>query len=243
MLGVNVRMDGILRDGTVLFEPREETTHKVTEGAGAILPKKSCTPAEAAKLRGVASWAAGNTFGRIGRLGLRALKTRQYQKDANVELTEELLMGLRFLTEVMPKIGPRETRILGPTPQPTVVYSDASWPQWMTMEEAVERAEPPRLGWVIFAPGERPRGFSMELGREFLSALFPRKTQIMAAEAVAVLTALVLTPQSLDNRELVWFIDNESALSSLVRGGSKAEDVGHVAACTQLAMLEHSCAV
>ena len=83
----------------------------------------------------------------------------------------------------------------------------------------------------------------MELGREFLSALFPRKTQIMAAEAVAVLTALVLTPQALANRELVWFIDDESALSSLIRGSSKAEDVGHVAACTQLAMLEHSCAV
>jgi hypothetical protein len=64
----------------------------------------------------------------------------------------------------------------------------------------------------------------------------------MAAEAVAVLTALVLTPKALANRELVWFIDNESALSSLIRGGSKAEDVGHVAACTQLAMLEHSCA-
>ena len=55
----------------------------------------------------------------------------------------------------------------------------------------------------------------MELGQEFLAALFPRKTQIMAAEAVAVLTALVLTPEALANRELVWFIDNESALSSL----------------------------
>ena len=242
MLGVNVRMDGILSEGTVLFEPREDTTHKVVEAAGAILLKQSCTPAEAAKLRGVASWAAGNTFGRIGRLGLRALKTRQYQKEPDVELTEELLMGLRFLVEVMPEIGPRETRILGPTPRPAVVYSDASWPQWMTMEEAVEKGEPPRLGWVIFNPGERPRGFSMELGQEFLAALFPRKTQIMAAEAVAVLTALVLTPKALANRELVWFIDNESALSSLIRGGSKAEDVGHVAACTQLAMLEHSCA-
>ena len=69
MLGANVGMDGILREGTVLFEPREETTHKVIEAAGAILLKRSCTPAEAVKLRGVTNWAAGNTFGRIGRLG------------------------------------------------------------------------------------------------------------------------------------------------------------------------------
>jgi hypothetical protein len=105
----------------------------------------------------------------------------------------------------------------------------------------MEKGETPRLGWVVFNPGEKPKGFSMELGKEFVSVLFPRKTQIFAAEAVAVLTALILAPESLSNRELVWFIDNEAALSSLIRGTSRAEDVGHIAACTQLAMLDHSC--
>ena len=249
MLGVNVRMDGILREGTVLFEPREETTHKVIEATGAILLKKNCTPAEAAKLRGVASWAAGNTFGRIGRLGLRTLKTRQYQKDANVELTEELLMGLRFLVEVMPEIGPRETRILGPTPRPT--YRGVLRRLVAPVDDhgggrREGRAAAPRLGHL--QPRRAPARFFHGAGSRVPlcpfspSALFPRKAQIMAAEAVAMLTALVLTPQPLANRELVRFIDNEPALSSLIRGGSKAEDVGHVAACTQLAMLEHSCA-
>ncbi len=240
-LGVNIRMDGVLRDGTVLFEPREETTHKIVEMASELLRKGTCTPAEAAKLRGVAGWAAGNTFGRAGRLGLRALKERQYRHMESVELDEQLQMGLRFLVETMPKLGPRSTRIIGPTPSPVVVYSDASWPEQMTAEEAVSAGQPPRLGWVIFCPGERPRGFSMALQKEFVSVLFPRKTQILAAEAVAVLTALVLTPELLQGREVVWFIDNEAALSSLVRGTSRAEDVGHIAACTQLAMIAHSC--
>ena len=150
-------------------------------------------------------------------------------------------MGLRFLIETLPILGPRSTRILGPTPRPTVIYSDASWPEKMTAEEAVKKGEPPRLGWVIFSPGERPKGFSLELGREFMAVLFPRKTQILAAEAVAVLTALVLSPELLAGREIVWFVDNEAALSSLIRGTSRTEDVGHIAACTQLAMMEHSC--
>ena len=242
MLGVNVRMDAMKENGTIQFEPREDTVHKITESAKSLLMKGTCTPAEAAKLRGTASWAAGNTFGRMARLGLRALKSRQYQKENTVELDEPLLMGLRFLVETLPELGPRSTRILGPTPKPTVVYSDASWPENMTAEEAVDRGEPPRLGWVIFTPGEKPRGFSLELGKEFTSILFPRKTQILAAEAVAVLTALVLTPELLEGREMVWFVDNEAALSSLIRGASKAEDVGHIAASTQLAMMEHSCA-
>ena len=74
-----------------------------------------------------------------------------------------------------------------------------------------------------------------------MAVLFPRKTQILAAEAVAVLTALVLSPELLAGREIVWFVDNEAALSSLIRGTSRTEDVGHIAACTQLAMMEHSC--
>jgi hypothetical protein len=243
MLGVNVRMDGIMHDGMVLFEPREDTIHKVVESAGALLMKGTCTPAEAAKLRGVASWAAGNTFGRVGRLGLRALKARQYEKTEYYALSEQLHMGLNFLREVMPSIGPRATRILGPTPAPTVVYSDASWPdvrEGRSAAEAAAAGEPPRLGWIIFRPGTRPLGFSMELGREFTEALFPRRTQILAAEAVAVLTTFVLTPELVSGRELVWFIDNEAALSSLIRGSSRAEDVGHIAACTQVAMLQHS---
>ena len=39
----------------------------------------------------------------------------------------------------------------------------------------------------------------------------------------------------------MWFVDNEAAVSSLIRGTSRAEDVGHIAACTQLAMMEFSC--
>ena len=119
-------------------------------------------------------------------------------------------MGLQFLIEVLHRLGPRTTRIIGPTPRPTIIYSDASWPQWVTPEEAVRAGEPPRLGWVICQPGEEPRGFSMELGREFITALFPRKTQILAAEAVAVLAACVLTPELIQGKEIVWFVDNEA---------------------------------
>ena len=144
MLGTHVRMDAVRVNGTILFEPREETIHKIVEMSATLLEKRSCTPAEAAKLRGMASWAAGNTFGRVARLGLRALKTRQYQKEEGFGMNEQLEMGLRFLMGILPRLSPRSTRIIGPTPRPTVVYSDASWPERMTAEEAVAKGEPPR---------------------------------------------------------------------------------------------------
>ena len=241
-LGVHVRMDEMLTGGIVEFEPRTATVHKVVDAADLILDRGACTPGEAAKLRGSATWAAGNTFGRAGRLGLRPLKDRQYQgpNEPN-EVNEDLRVGLRFLKEVLPKMQPRPTRIMGTSPPPVVVYSDASWPQFMDLEEAVKKGEPPRLGWVVFVPGEKPRGYTMVLGKEFMDALLPRKTQIFAAEAIAVLTALVLLPGHFAQRELLWFIDNESAVSSLIRGGSKAQDVGHLAAATHLALIEERC--
>ena len=81
----------------------------------------------------------------------------------------------------------------------------------------------------------------MVLGKEFLSALLLRKTQIFAAEAIAVLTALVLLPGHFAQREPLWFTDNESAVSSLIRGGSKAEDVGNLAAAAHLALIDEQC--
>ena len=75
-----------------------------------------------------------------------------------------------------------------------------------------------------------------------MDALLPRKTQIFAAEAIAVLAALVLLPDLFAHKELLWFIDDESAVSSLIRGGSKAEDVGQLAAATHLALIERQCA-
>ena len=242
-LGVHVRMDEMLTKGVVEFEPRTATVHKVVDSADLLLARGACTPGEAAKLRGSATWAAGNTFGRAGRLGLRPLKDRQYQgQTESNEMNDDLRVGLEFLKEVLPRMQPRPTRIVGASPPPVVVYSDASWPQNMDLTEAVKMGEPPRLGWVIFVPGERPKGYTMILGKEFVDALLPRKTQIFAAEAIAVLAALVLLPDLFAHKELLWFIDNESAVSSLIRGGSKAEDVGQLAAATHLALIERQCA-
>ena len=170
------------------------------------------------------------------------MKDRQYQGPAESnEMNDDLRVGLEFLKEVLPRMQPRPTRIVGASPPPVVVYSDASWPQNMDLAEAVKMGEPPRLGWVIFVPGEKPKGYTMVLGREFVDTLLPRKTQIFAAEAIAVLAALVLLPGQFAQRELLWFIDNESAVSSLIRGGSRAQDVGHLAAATHLALIEEQC--
>jgi hypothetical protein len=110
-----------------------------------------------------------------------------------------------------------------------VVYSDASYDQGS--------GRPPRLGWVIFQPGVTPIGRTMLLDWDLVSYWLPRQQQIMAAEAFAALALPSEHFPVLRGRDVVWFIDNQSACSSLIRGGSAAEDVEQIALVTHLLFL------
>ena len=238
MLGVHVRMDAAISEDRAVFEPKVDTVEKVMQLSHEHLRSNRMTPAEASKLRGVSGWCASNTFGRAGRLGLAQLKRRQYSKDlADCALDLPLRLGLVFLVQILPALGPREAHLVGKPGKPVLVYSDASWPTCMQADEIMHAMEPPRLGWVVFPPGKQPRGFTMKLNNEFLQLLIVRRTQIFAAEAIVPLLASLLTPQFFRGQDVLWFIDNEGAVSSLIRGSSKAEDVGHIAAAAQIHFL------
>ena len=78
----------------------------------------------------------------------------------------------------------------------------------------------------------------MILTSEFLRYVMPRKTQIFAAEAIVALMAPLFTPELLVAQDCTWYVDNEAAVSSLIRGTSRTCDVGHIAAASQLLFLQ-----
>ena len=42
---------------------------------------------------------------------------------------------------------------------------------------------------------------------------------------------------------MIWFVDNEAAVSTLIRGAAKPEDLDRVAACASVSLLQLSCRV
>ena len=221
------------------FEPKTETVQKICALSTHHLQVQSMTPAEASKLREMAGWCAGNTFGRVGRLGFAQLKKRQYATDLrNFKLDDPLMFGLQFLIFVLPLLAPRSAQIFEVVGRPTIVYFDESWPEWW--QEPADVPEEPRLGWLVCRPGRRPLGYTMELREQFVRLLLPRKTQIFVVEAIIPLMVLLLSPELLARSDVVWFIDNEAAVSSLIRGTSRAEDVGHLAAAVHILCLSSS---
>ena len=236
-LGVNTNLAEITTSATVVFEPRSDTLVTIAEMVTLRREAGLCTPAQAAKLRGVSGWAASATFNRIGRLGTGPLKQRQYY-DKGREITPMLDEAFDFLTLVLPQLEPRRVELAAPPRPRLLVYSDASWPSSFDKDSG-----PPRLGWVIFQEGQRPLGRSALLPQEAMVDWLERKTQIYAAEAIVPLLALVMEPHIFKGYDVMWFIDNEAAMSSLIRGGAKPEDVGRIAAAAHILMLELHCRI
>ena len=85
----------------------------------------------------------------------------------------------------------------------------------------------------LYVPVELP-SFSSEQ----IAFWLPREQQIFAAEALAPLEALLNRPEDFRNEEVLWFIDNEAALSSLIRGTARPEDVGEIALAVHLLAAE-----
>eukprot|EP00435_Cladocopium_sp_Y103_P029146 s1516_g7.t1 len=107
--------------------------------------------------------------------------------------------------------------------QNVVVYSDASF-------EANELT----LGWVIFHPVLPTIGGSCRVPRETLASWAPRKQQIFPGETLCGLVVPVLHPDYLQHQDITWYVDNEAATSSLVRGSSKQIDVHMIAQFSQV---------
>ena len=235
-LGVHVRLDQAVSQGVVTFEPKQDTLRALQENVAARRYEGKCTPAQAAKLRGHASWAATHTFNMAGRLGIAPLKRRQYH-EVTTAITEYLEEGFHFITEILPQIPSRKFSLLAPRLPPVLVYSDASWPSAFDEHSTAV----PRLGWVIAVPGEPIRGWSMVLPDKAMATWTKRKTQIFAAEAIVPLIAAHLHGDLLRGRDVVWFVDNEAAVSSLIRGSARPEDVGKLAGAVHVTLINLGC--
>ena len=98
------------------------------------------------------------------------------------------------------------------------VYSDASFEAGIL-----------RLGWVIFHPCLPTIGGSCAVPTATLASWAPRRQQIYRGETLCGLMVPVLHPDRFRNTDVIWYIDNEAAASSLVRGSSKQLDVHMIA--------------
>ena len=74
---------------------------------------------------------------------------------------------------------------------------------------------------------------SADLSQAALDSFLPRKQQIACCEAYACPVVPLNWPELLKGRDLIWWIDNQSVCSAMLRGSSSQSDL------TQLMSIAH----
>ena len=235
-LGAVVDMAEVHPDGSgeACIAPKDSSRRQVYLDITEALAADSMSTAQAAKTRGRSSWVGTNSFGKLGRLGLSVLKWLQYHRQH--KLTSAQRRSLQFHAHIIMAIPPRRISVTRPPEKPVLIYSDA--------EYTPGSDQLPRLGWVVFPGGDaRPVGQTLLLPMQVWKTWSQREQQIFPAEAVALPLGTWSMANHMRNRDIIWFIDNESATSCAIRGGSKVPEVEVAIQVAHLLWLHLGCRV
>ena len=211
-LGTSVHTGDVNDRGVVRVQPKATTVSKVLARLDQILSSGQLSRDDAGKLRGDVTWLFTMCSGHLGKLAGPALTAHQFGDSSLLQPDERRQLEVLRLAVLRSK--PRDIPVHIQCAQVTRVYSDASF------EEGVLR-----LGWVIFPPTSVPVGGTCVVPPSVVAHWKPRTQQIYPGETLAAVVVPALCPTVLCNADVLWFFDNESAVSALIRASTAEPDV------------------
>ncbi|CAK0796506.1 unnamed protein product [Prorocentrum cordatum] len=177
------------------------------------------TSGQAAKLRGYAAWLDSSLAGRCMRGAMRALIARQHWgKGERVVPDSVLHRALLHIAAAATHVPDRALMLARPCEPPIAVYSDA----------AEDRARV-RLGAKVVMPNGKVHITIWDAMPAALATWGPQATKINQAELHCGIKVATAFPELLRGRDVLWWIDNASAATSMVKAGSPTEGVGRLA--------------
>ena len=111
--------------GKVSFRPSQRLLDKIKALLLEILQKGSCTPAQAAKVRGMCGFMAHASASKIGKGGLAPFKQRQYTDKYPWDLSNMMKRSIDYLFAIIEDWPVRIVELKPPSRKPLVVASDA----------------------------------------------------------------------------------------------------------------------
>lgn len=211
-LGTSVHVGEAFPEGRIRFQPKSSTRAKVLDHITSAIHNKMLERDTASKLRGDLNWMWSMCAGYIGRLAGPVLTAKQTDLCPNLDRSQ--CYTLTLLLEIVSEAEPRDIILRPHIQQVMRVYTDASF------EDGVLR-----LGWIIFRPDEIPEGGTCLVPQSTLESWTPRKQQIYPGESLAALVVPMLHPSLFASQDVIWFVDNEAAVSSLIKASSNQQDV------------------
>ena len=211
-LGTSVHVGDFVSLGSIRFQPKFTTQRKVLAKLHLALATNNLSPDDAGKLRGDLNWMFSMCAGQAGRIAGPTLTALQHADSPS--LSPEDSVTLRLLVALVTCPGPRDVAVRASPRQPILVYSDASFEH-----------EVLRVGWVIFGQSPRPQGVTCVVPQAVIQSWTARTQQIYPGETLCGLLVPWFHGATLRHQDILWFIDNEAAVASLIRGSSSQIDV------------------
>ena len=216
-------LENAARTAEAVVKPKATRVSNMMQDIADVLSRGHLTPSHAARLVGKADFIASCLFGKVGRACLAGLRVRQYQCAPPFNLPPWLRASLVWLRDLLGVCPPRTVPLGVSAHPPVLIYTDGAarmGDMWLS-PGAVSDEDLSSLG--VGAVMWDPLGRSLEFCRSAIpraevSRWLPRKQPIMLVELFAAPMALETWAETVRGRNVLLYVDNNSALSALVKG-------------------------
>ena len=209
-LGVQVDLSDFAA-GVVRIHNKPSRIESIEESIRSHLRNSSLSSSEASELHGKLQYCECQHFGRAAVPALRIIRSRADSRSIYTRINGELEWALKFMIEYLRVAKPR--RITAPTVElPVCVFTDGS-----------SEKDNHLFGIVIFRLEAKPLVAAGRVYTEIMKVwLSGQKQAINQIELFPVVLLREHFGCRLDGKKVLYFIDNDAARGSLIRGDSDA---------------------
>ncbi len=213
-LGVRVDLSDFAGKAAFTISNKPSRVSAICGQVDEILTDNAMGSSLASELHGKLNFAQNQIFGRAGLPAIREISNRANDPSRAHELTERLVKALLFLKDHLQNAPPRVITACDPSKN-LIVFSDGAFEK-----------EVATWGFFIFDTADdtcitEGGTISAELTRAWMNSVGDQI--ITQVELFAVLIARVQLEKATRGRKVVYFIDNDAARDSLIKGYSDSK--------------------
>ena len=218
ILGVAFNTEAIRSERRLWLQPKESRKRNLTSLVDKITQDDYLLPSLAASLVGKFGFLCSTLFGKIGRCCTNSIRSRQYSTSGDYSLDASLKVSLYLMKHFICH-APSRSYSLKPRELPVLLYTDAS---------DVPEREAGRfiLGAVLISPHSTPsmQHTYWQFPQSIVDQWITKATYMNQLEILAGPLAMQKWLPMLAEKQVIHFVDNDGAASSLVKGYSPKTD-------------------
>ena len=217
VLGVSLNLASLHSQRLLLVEPKASRRANLISLICKVEKDNYLPPTLAASIVGKFGFLCSTLFGKVGRCCTASIRARQYSNSSDYTLNDPIKVSLALMKIFVQHCEPRRATVKHPEP-PIIIYTDASDVPQRASDRYV-------LGAVLIDPTDATLEYTYwSVPQDIVDKWAFRETYMSQLEVLAGPLAMATWSKKLHQKQVIHFIDNSSAASTLVKGYSPTVD-------------------